>query len=225
MSHVDRRVHDRAVATLGASSDLLYVRAGEILGARGGKGRVADVGCGQGRLFGALQGVESYVGLDLLRFDNFPADLEFRPVDLDRDPLPLRDAECDAVIALETIEHVENPRRFVRELRRVTRPGGLVLLSTPNQRSVLSLAALLTRGEHGAFQSADYPAHITALLEVDLRRIATECGLTAVEIAYSRRGRMPLTGRHYPAAISRAFPRLCSDHIFLVAATPHERSA
>jgi 2-polyprenyl-3-methyl-5-hydroxy-6-metoxy-1,4-benzoquinol methylase len=208
------------MASLGVSSDVLYARAAEMLHARGGAGRIADIGCGHGRLRAALQGVESYIGLDVVRFDTFPADLEFRPVDIDRDPLPLQDGECDVVIALETIEHLENPRRFVRELRRVTRPGGIVLVSTPNQRSLLSLTTLLFRGEFGAFQASDYPAHITALLEVDLRRIAVECGLTDVAIDYSRRGRLPLTGLHYPAAISRAFPRGCSDHVFLVAAAP-----
>ena len=37
----------------------------------------------------------------------------------------------------------------------------------------------MLRGEHAAFTDTSYPAHLTALLAVDLRRMAAECGLAA----------------------------------------------
>lgn len=46
--------------------------------------------------------------------------------------LPWRDASFDTVISCETIEHVESPRRAIRELARVLRPGGRLLLTVPN---------------------------------------------------------------------------------------------
>jgi 2-polyprenyl-3-methyl-5-hydroxy-6-metoxy-1,4-benzoquinol methylase len=214
-------VRARARASLGQSSDVLYRRAASILRERGVAGRIVDVGCGQGRLRDALRDLPSaYVGVDVVRFDGFPADAEFRMADLDLEPLPLDDRTSDATIALETIEHLENPRRFMRELARVTRPGGIVLVSTPNQRSARSLAALLLRGQYAAFQDGEYPAHITALLDVDLRRMAQESGLSEVEIQYSKRGRIPLIAAAYPVLLARTFPRACSDHLFLVARVP-----
>lgn len=47
--------------------------------------------------------------------------------------LPLADSCVDAVTCFEAIEHVENPREVVEEVVRVLRPGGLLLVSTPNK--------------------------------------------------------------------------------------------
>ena len=44
----------------------------------------------------------------------------------------LRDSVFDCVVAVEVLEHVEDDRSFVREVRRVLRPGGTFLLTTPN---------------------------------------------------------------------------------------------
>jgi ubiquinone/menaquinone biosynthesis C-methylase UbiE len=46
--------------------------------------------------------------------------------------LPLEDHEFDVVFFLETIEHVSHPACLVTELARVTKPGGTMILSTPN---------------------------------------------------------------------------------------------
>lgn len=51
----------------------------------------------------------------------------------DMQSLPLTDSCVDAVTCFEAIEHVENPRRVVEEVVRVLRPGGLLLVSTPNK--------------------------------------------------------------------------------------------
>src|SRR5690606_15358656 len=121
---------------------------------------------------------------------------------------------------IETIEHLENPRAFMRELRRVARPGGLVIVSTPNQLSLLSLATLALKGRFSAFQDNSYPAHLTALLEVDLRRIAAECGLENVGVRYTHHGRLPLSAVHYPRALARRFPRALSDNIVMAGRVP-----
>ncbi len=214
-------VRRRAARSLGRSSEVLYARARQILLACGVRGRVADVGCGHGALRAALDGIaDEYIGVDALRFDGFPPDAAFVEADLDRDPLPIADRSIDAAVALETIEHLENPRRFMRELTRITRPGGAVLLSTPNQVSALSLATLVARGEFNAFQDADYPAHLTALLPCDLLRLARECGLEGIEIAWSHHGRIPMTARHFPGWLSRRFPRALSDNVLVVARVP-----
>ena len=49
------------------------------------------------------------------------------------DPVfPFRDGECDAVLCFETIEHFPKPGVLVVELGRVTRAGGVMVLTTPN---------------------------------------------------------------------------------------------
>ncbi|QOV92338.1 methyltransferase domain-containing protein [Humisphaera borealis] len=186
-------------------------------------GTLLDVGCGVGsfRPF-APDGISRYVGADVLHFEQFPDDAEFVKVDLDSGRVPLPDGFADVVVAAETIEHLENPRAFVRELTRLARPGGWVMITTPNQLSLLSKLTLLLRNEFSAFRAGSYPAHLTALLEVDLRRIAAECGLTDVSVDYSRSGRVVLTPWRYPNALSRLFPQACSDNFMISARTRSE---
>lgn len=47
--------------------------------------------------------------------------------------LPFASSCVDAVTCFEAIEHVENPRAMVEEVARILRPGGLMLVSTPNK--------------------------------------------------------------------------------------------
>lgn len=178
---------------------------------------LVDVGCGAGQLWSFLRTrFDRYIGVDLIRYEGFPAGGEFHSTDLTSCHLPLPDLGADVVTSVETIEHLENPRAFARELVRVAKPGGWVVITTPNQLSLLSLLTLLVKKNFNAFQDVHYPAHLTALLEVDLRRIASECGLTDVSIIYSHEGRLMLTPWHYPQALARVFPRALSDNLLLI---------
>jgi 2-polyprenyl-3-methyl-5-hydroxy-6-metoxy-1,4-benzoquinol methylase len=207
----------RARQSRGESQPAILEAAAAILEERGAaRGVVVDVGCGAGRFRAALSNPARYVGVDAVRYDEFPSGAGFLLADLDHDAVPLEDDTADTVVALETIEHLENPRRFMRELTRIVRPGGTVLVSTPNQVSLLSLLTVVTKHRFNAFQDRDYPAHRTALLEIDLRRMAEECRLVRVETRFTFRGRVPLVAAHYPAWLSRRFPRALSDNVLLV---------
>ena len=211
----------RARQSLGASDEAIYELVLDALAARRCRGRLVDVGCGTGRFHArARNRFDAYVGVDALAHPGFPSDADFRRADLDREDLPVDDGAADVVVSIETIEHLENPRRLLREMTRSVRPGGWVIVTTPNQLSLLSLMTLVVKKRFGAFQDGSYPAHRVALLEVDLRRIAEECGLAEVEVRYTGRGRLALTPWHYPAWLGRWFPRACSDNVMLAARRP-----
>jgi SAM-dependent methyltransferase len=183
--------------------------------------RIVDLGCGRGDAARHLEAIYgSYLGADVVKYDGFPAahSARFRFVDLNRGPYPFEDASADAVISVETIEHVENPRLLVREMARIVRPGGWVVVTTPNQLSLMSKLYLLTRNQFHAFQEAPglYPTHITALVEMDLRRIAAECRLVDIVVHYSACGRIPFTAFHWPRRM-RLRGRLFSDNVIVVA--------
>ncbi|MBL6457600.1 glycosyltransferase [Belnapia sp. T6] len=57
--------------------------------------------------------------------------LRFLQGDATRMPLP--DACVDAVVSFETLEHLQDQEAFFDEIRRVLRPGGLLLISTPDR--------------------------------------------------------------------------------------------
>ncbi len=210
-------VEQRARQSLGTSHTAIYKMVAGALAGRSAGGLLVDVGCGSGHLWQFVKHHFSrYIGVDVLRYDDLPADAEFRKVDLDTGYTSLPDDIADVVTSVETIEHLENPRAFMRELTRLTKPGGWIIVTTPNQLSLLSLITLLIKKRFSAFQDAHYPAHLTALLEVDLKRIAAECGLLEVNILYSRQGRMIFTPYHYPAFLSKLFPRALSDNVLLV---------
>ncbi len=212
----------RARQSEGISSEPIYeLVARTVRGLQLGRPTVVDVGCGSGNLYRHLcEHCEHYLGVDIIRYDGFPTEAEFVGADLESGRVPLPDASADVVTAVEVIEHVENPRAFVRELTRIAKPGGVVVVTTPNQLSLLSLLSLVVKQRFAAFQDVHYPAHLTALLEVDLRRIAAEAGLEHAEIVYSRHGRIPATARDYPKALSGLFPRGLSDNVLLAARRP-----
>jgi ubiquinone/menaquinone biosynthesis C-methylase UbiE len=92
-----------------------------------------DVGCGPGRLASTLrQYGMGYVGLDrsygLLREARAVADDRY--LQGDAQALPFSDDSFDRVLALGVLYHVKDWRRPLREMRRVARPGGRLVIST-----------------------------------------------------------------------------------------------
>ena len=215
-------VDARARQSLGASSEAIHRMVAAALERHGIDGiRVFDVGCGHGALHAAVKHrFAEYHGLDAVRYRGLPDGSVFTPIDLDAAAWPVAPGSGDLVAAIETIEHLENPWAFVRQLASLAAPGGWVVVTTPNQLSVLSLLTLVAKRRFSAFQDAHYPAHRTALLESDLCRMAEASGLSVVEIGYSGQGRIPLTGGHYPGAASRRWPRRLSDNLMIVARKP-----
>jgi 2-polyprenyl-3-methyl-5-hydroxy-6-metoxy-1,4-benzoquinol methylase len=208
---------DRALRSGGASETAIYEMVAHALSRRGvASGKLLDVGCGSGKLYPFVRNrLSSYVGVDLVRYDGFPAGAVWVEANLDQLPLPLASGCVDVVVAVEAIEHLENPHAFVRELARLAKSGGTVIVTTPNQLSLLSKMTLVLKNRFNAFQDVHYPAHITALLEIDLLRIASACGLRDLSISYSNSGRIVFTPFHYPQAISKLWQREFSDNICL----------
>jgi SAM-dependent methyltransferase len=91
---------------------------------RHGRYRVLDVGCGPKPYYPYFAAHASeYMGVDVVA--NPAADLLGSVEDL-----PVEDARFDLVLCTQVLEHCDDPALAVRELRRVTAPGGRVLAST-----------------------------------------------------------------------------------------------
>ena len=63
-------------------------------------------------------------------------------VEGDAAALPFEDGAVDAVVMLDVLEHVPEPRAVLTEVRRVLRPGGVVVLSVPHRGLLAPLDSL-----------------------------------------------------------------------------------
>ena len=106
--------------------------------------RVLDAGCGRYLKFcKQLSSVATVVGIDLE--SQLETDNRFPPFgirgDLSRLPFPAD--YFDMVISRSVVEHLEDPPQVFREFARVLRPGGTVIVITPNKYDYVSLIASL----------------------------------------------------------------------------------
>lgn len=219
----ERRIAN-ALVTRGTSSGPIYDSV--LAAARpGARGDVLDFGAGNGTvaaLLAAMPEVNTVTAADLASYDGdaMPPKVRWFRADLN-EPLPLPADSFDLIVAVEIIEHLENPRAVAREWLRLLRPGGLLVMSTPNVECIRSLLALVFRGHFLPFTEPWYPAHITALTAADARRVLTEAGFHGVQVGYTDHGRIPKIETTWQQASFGALRgRRFSDNLFAVATAP-----
>lgn len=157
------------------------------------RGRVLDAPAGSGALTQAL--------LEL-GFAVVSADLEAAPTlravaqhilvaDFNRS-LPLPEASFDSIACIEGIEHLENPLHWVRECARLLRPGGRLVLTTPNILVISSRFRFLLTGFFNKFprpldETRHEPRdHINPIAYPELRFILRRAGFTIEQITTNR---------------------------------------
>jgi SAM-dependent methyltransferase len=124
--------------------------------------RVVDMACGEGYGSDLLAGAAaSVVGVDANPQAHEHARLRYvRPnLRFERDLVESFSEECDAVVFLQTIEHVEDPGAILEHFRSMLASGGAVYVSTPN---------LLTLAPEGA-EKSDNPWHVREYRAAEFR--------------------------------------------------------
>jgi SAM-dependent methyltransferase len=111
-------------------------------------GRLLDLGCADGertRLYAAAARTSDVHGVEVVPDAAEAArgrGITVTEADLNR-PLPLPDTAFDLVVSNQVLEHLVDTDAFVSEVRRVLKPGGMVVTSTENLASWHNVAALL----------------------------------------------------------------------------------
>lgn len=121
--------------------------------------RVVDMACGEGYGSEVLsRGAASVVGVDANPEAHEHARLRYVRQNLrfERDLVETFREECDAVVFLQTIEHVQNPGEILEHFKSMLAPGGVAYVSTPN---LLTLAPPGADKSENPWHVKEYRAH------------------------------------------------------------------
>jgi 2-polyprenyl-3-methyl-5-hydroxy-6-metoxy-1,4-benzoquinol methylase len=139
----------------------------EWIRARVGGLRVVDMACGEGYGSDVLaRTAASVVGVDANPEAHEHARLRYTRDNLrfERTLVDTFDEECDAVVFLQTIEHVQDPGAVLEHFKSILAPGGVVFVTTPN---------LLTLAPEGA-EKSENPWHVKEYRPEEFRALCSE---------------------------------------------------
>jgi 2-polyprenyl-3-methyl-5-hydroxy-6-metoxy-1,4-benzoquinol methylase len=153
--------------------------------------RILDAPCGAGGLTAALRD-DGYAvhGADIDPEPGTRLGRAFTIADLSN-PLPWPDESFDAALSVEGIEHLENRHAYLRELFRVVKRGGTLVLTTPNIVSVRSRVRFRGSGffhhdPRPLREGARHPLHHIGLMTFpDLRYALHTTGFRVIHITHT----------------------------------------
>jgi len=155
--------------------------------------KVLDAPCGDGEVSIQLAKLGFEVsGVDMVD-ELLPAarealDGRFRLADMTR-PLPWPEASFDLILSIEGVEHLEDAFSFVREMHRLLKPGGILIVTTPNVVSLRSRMRFFGSGFYNCDprpteESARHPLHHIGLRTFpELRYLLHVSGFRLMDVA------------------------------------------
>ena len=155
-------------------------------------GRVLDAPCGAAAALtlALLEQGFNAIGADVDLEAEARLGKAFAKVNLDA-PFPWPDQSFDAAISTEGIEHLENHFSFLQEMRRVLKPGGLLLVTTPNITAIRSRVRFFGSGFFGRDgrplnEASRHPLHHIGLATFpELRYELHTCGFRLIDVRHT----------------------------------------
>ncbi len=211
-------------------SDLLLVRKHHT------SGKILEIGSHPYHLTYAMKRLGyDVVGLDIdpQRYDHFirKHGLSVIKSDIETDPLPFEDNTFNLILFNEVFEHLRiDPIRTLIEINRVSRPGGIMILSTPNlyalHRILLFLVGRGIKDPYGAFKQMHDVGHMGHIREYsvkEVKKFLTNTGWK-VEAVHYRTYKYYIKGKWGKLAnlIYHVTPRPFSPYLVFINRKPEE---
>ena len=112
--------------------------------------------------------VEGDVGIDIGISKTFKGHF----IQADAHFLPFRNEAFDTVVCYEVIEHVDSPRKVLKEIARVLKKGGRAIISTPNPHYLPKILRLAFKGRYSV-----HPDHAACFGQAELLNLVRYAGL------------------------------------------------
>nr|WP_288499264.1 methyltransferase domain-containing protein [uncultured Pseudomonas sp.] len=181
-------------------------------------GSILDFGAGEGALSERLFDMGYKVTAADKDAENFKSkNCDFFSINFDKpdevdDFIQEHAGLFDVVLGVEVIEHVQDQWKYVRQLMTMVKPGGVVLITTPNTTSWLSRVIFLLTGRFHQFADADLSyGHINPISPWEMELVMRSVGATNIEIRSA--GTLP------PVYITRS-PKLLLINMFALLLRP-----
>ncbi len=152
------------------------------------RGRILYLGCARGDYSIELK----RIGYDVIAADaygdfQYKNEIEFKICDVTK-KLPFPDKSFDYILLAEIVEHLKNPYFAMREINRVLRKSGKIILSTPNILNIKSRIRFLIEGSYEYFRGPPldqiknlkenlYQLHVFPYRYYELEFLLSDCGL------------------------------------------------
>jgi len=157
--------------------------------------KIADLGCGNGYFAGLLATMGHKVtaldssedGIRIAK-EAYPG-IDFRCLSLYENLLPHIGSDFDVVISSEVIEHLYDPRRFLKNAFEILKPGGELILTTPYHGYLKNLAMAVTGKLDKHFTVGWDCGHIKFFSVKTLATMVEEQGFRNIRFKFA--GRVP----------------------------------
>ena len=149
---------------------------------------VIDFGCGQGAFSQRL--ADAGLTVDVCDHDTDQLKAKVRnkyQIDLNTTIVnEVIKEKYDMVVAMEIIEHLQNPWKYLSDAMSILKDGGLIVLSTPNVSNFISRLRFFMKGTLLAFEKTDLKhGHITPLTFIQLENMFGHYDLEIVKKGYA----------------------------------------